>query len=151
MRSMITKTAIFASICALSALTGCGASATHRGTLSATRASVQPGTTEGGYASYYSDSLAGETTANGESYDPSELTAAHRTLPFGTHVRVRRVDTGREVSVRINDRGPFAGRSRVIDLSRAAATALQMLRAGVVEVELEVLSVPQARRRSASR
>ena len=129
-------------------MTGCGASARVVRTGGGT--TVAPGTTQVGAASYYSDSLAGETTANGESYDPSELTAAHRTLPFGTRVSVRRIDNDRSVVVRINDRGPFVG-GRIIDLSRAAATALQMLRAGVARVELEVLSVPQPRGRRASR
>jgi rare lipoprotein A len=92
-----------------------------------------------GQASYYGDSLAGNRTASGERYDPSALTAAHRELPFGTLVQVVRVDTGRAVVVRINDRGPFGDRRRVIDLSRAAATELDMLRAGVVDVTLRVV------------
>jgi peptidoglycan lytic transglycosylase len=87
-----------------------------------------------GLASYYSQRLAGRKTASGERYDPNRLTAAHRTLPFGTMVEVRRED-GRSVVVRINDRGPF-GRGRVIDLSRRAAEALGMIRAGVVKVQL---------------
>lgn len=81
-----------------------------------------------GQASYYSDSLAGNTTANGETYDPGALTAAHRTLPFGTRLRVRRINNGREVEVRVNDRGPFGHARRIIDLSRAAATALHLFR-----------------------
>lgn len=104
---------------------------------------VAPGTTLEGQASYYADSLSGNTTANGETYDPSALTAAHRSLPFGTRLRVRRVDNGREVEVRVNDRGPFGHARRIIDLSRAAAEALNMLRAGVVDVELQVLSIPR--------
>ncbi len=87
-----------------------------------------------GKASYYADSLAGRSTASGEPYDPRAFTAAHRTLPFGTWVEVRRAD-GRSALVRVNDRGPFA-KGRVIDLSRAAAEALGMVRAGVVEVVL---------------
>jgi rare lipoprotein A len=94
-----------------------------------------------GKASYYADSLAGNTTASGDVYDPQALTAAHRTLPFGTMVHVRRVDTGAVVRVRVNDRGPFAG-DRIIDLSRKAAEALDMMRAGVVDVELRVVSRP---------
>jgi rare lipoprotein A len=93
-----------------------------------------------GQASYYSDSLAGRKTASGERYDPTALTAAHRTLGFGTLVRVTRVDGGQSVVVRITDRGPFGKERRIIDLSRAAARALDMLRAGVVEVRVEVLS-----------
>lgn len=137
--------------CASMALTGCGASTQSRNLRYAQVPAVRAGSTASGLASYYADSLAGNTTANGESYDPGDLTAAHRTLPFGTRVSVRRVDNGREVVVRINDRGPYAGAARIIDLSRAAAAALQMLRAGVVRVELEVLSTPQPRARRATR
>jgi rare lipoprotein A len=91
-----------------------------------------------GEASYVSDRFAGNATASGEPYDPQALTAAHRTLPFGTRVRVRRLDTGAEVVVRVNDRGPFVD-GRVIDLSRAAAERLAMLRVGVVAVRVTVL------------
>lgn len=98
-----------------------------------------------GEASYYADSLAGNTTASGDVYDPDELTAASRTLPFGSRVRVVRRDNGRSVVVRINDRGPFGDESRILDLSRAAAERLDMLRAGVVPVRAEVLSRGEAR------
>lgn len=93
-----------------------------------------------GEATYYSDKLAGRKTASGERYDPGALTAAHRTLPFGSVVRVVRQDTQRSVVVRITDRGPFGKPSRIIDLSKAAARELDMLRAGVVPVRVEVLS-----------
>ena len=102
------------------------------------------GVDERGLASYYSDSLAGNTTANGERYDPGALTAAHRTLRFGTRVRVER-DDGAGVEVCVNDRGPFVS-GRVIDLSRAAADALGMIRAGVVEVTLRVVGHRGGRR-----
>lgn len=121
-------------------LAGCGTSLAARGAIFAT-----PGSTQQGYASFYSDRLAGHATANGESYDPAALTAAHRTLPFGTRVEVRRIDTGARVEVRINDRGPYAGTQRVVDLSRAAAEALSMIRAGVVAVTVRVLSAPARR------
>jgi rare lipoprotein A len=91
---------------------------------------------ERGNATYYANSLAGRRTASGERYDPRALTAAHKTLAFGTMVKVIRVDDGREVVVRINDRGPFAGDDRVIDLSRAAAEQLGMIRDGVVPVRV---------------
>lgn len=93
-----------------------------------------------GLASYYHDSLAGNLTANGERYDPSAMTAAHRSLPFGTVVDVVRRD-GRYVRVRINDRGPYVD-GRIVDLSRQAATALDMLREGVVEVGLFLVALP---------
>jgi len=95
-----------------------------------------------GRASYYSDSLAGNRTASGEVYDPGQLTAASRDLAFGTVVRVIRQDTGATVVVRVNDRGPFGDESRILDLSRAAAEHLDMIRAGVVEVRAEVLERP---------
>jgi rare lipoprotein A len=88
-----------------------------------------------GLASYYSR---GQKTANGERFKPSEMTAAHRSLPFGTRVRVTRLDTGRSVTVRINDRGPYI-RGRNVDLSRAAAQQLGMLDRGVTKVKLDVL------------
>lgn len=93
-----------------------------------------------GVASYYADRLAGRPTATGEPYDPDELTAAHRSLPFGTIVEVARPD-GRRVTVRINDRGPYA-KGRIIDLSKRAAKALDLVRDGVGEVKLRVLSLP---------
>lgn len=96
-----------------------------------------------GRASYYSDRLAGRSTASGEPYNPRALTAASRDLPFGSLVRVHRVDAdGRvlaTVTVEVNDRGPFRDHSRILDLSRAAAEALDMIRAGVVSIRAEVL------------
>jgi len=99
-----------------------------------------------GQASYYADSLAGNRTASGERYDPRELTAAHRSLPFGTVVRVTRADGRASVIVRITDRGPFAGKRRIIDLSRVAAERLDMVRAGVLDVRVEVLEYGKKRR-----
>ena len=97
-------------------------------------------TAQTGEATYYSDRLAGRPTASGEPYDPRALSAAHRTLPFGTEVRVTRTDSGQSVLVRINDRGPFGKARRIIDLSRAAAERIDMIRAGVVPVSIEVVS-----------
>ena len=96
--------------------------------------SVQSGT-----ASYYSDALAGHATASGAPYQPHAFTAAHRSLPFGSVLRVTRPDGGQIVYVRVTDRGPYGSRGRILDLSRAAAERLGMLRAGVVKVRLEVL------------
>lgn len=96
-----------------------------------------------GKASYYHSSLAGNTTANGEVYDPALLTAASRDLPFGTIVRVTRIDNGKQVTVRVNDRGPFGDKSRILDLSKAAANQLDMARAGVVRIRAEVLKIPE--------
>ncbi len=91
-----------------------------------------------GNASYYGDELAGNPTASGERFDPTKLTAAHRTLPLGSRVRVTNTRTGDAVIVRINDRGPFHGQ-RVIDLSKAAARKIGMLGAGTARVKLELL------------
>jgi rare lipoprotein A len=97
-------------------------------------------------ASFYSSHLAGRRTASGERYDPRALTAAHRSLPLGTLVRVTRIDGGgtpvsRPVVVRVNDRGPYAA-GRILDLSLEAARRLGMLRAGVARVRIEVLGRP---------
>jgi rare lipoprotein A len=88
-----------------------------------------------GMASWYGK---GQMTASGERFNKHEMTAAHRTLPFGTLVRVTNTRNGRSVVVRINDRGPY-GRGRIIDLSEAAAKKLDMIDAGIVPVRLEVL------------
>lgn len=92
-----------------------------------------------GSASYYSDAFAGRSTASGAPYRPHDYTAAHRTLAFGTVLRVTRSDGGASVYVRVTDRGPFGPRGRIVDLSRAAAEQLGMMRAGVVKVKIEVL------------
>lgn len=95
-----------------------------------------------GIASWYGSALAGAKTASGERFDPERYTAAHRTLPFGTWVEVRRIDTGRTVRVRINDRGPNGDPKRVIDVSRRAAADLGLVREGLARVELRVVSGP---------
>ncbi len=113
-----------------------------------TRESIRPALLAGesarelqrGGASWYGLGFHGRRTASGERYDMNAMTAAHRTLPFGTWVRVRSLVNGREVDVRITDRGPFI-RSRVIDVSRSAAEALDMLGLGFKEV---VLLVPES-------
>ncbi len=91
-----------------------------------------------GSASWYGGKFHGRTTANGERYDMHKLTAAHKTLPFGTKVKITNQRNGETVVVRINDRGPYAGR-RIIDLSRAAADKIGMLRSGVAPVKVEVI------------
>ena len=87
-----------------------------------------------GIASFYKH---GSKTASGEQFNPSELTAAHRTLPFGTRLRVTHVATGQSVTVRVNDRGPFIP-GRVVDVSHSAAEALGMIDRGITKVKLEV-------------
>ena len=91
-----------------------------------------------GEASYYGAELAGNRTASGERFNPNAMTAAHRSLPLGTKLRVTNKSNGKSVIVRINDRGPFA-KSRLIDLSLGAAREISMVRAGKAQVMLEVL------------
>ena len=91
---------------------------------------------EEGLASYYADSLNGNPTASGEPYDKNALTAAHRTLPFGTMVKVTNLENSTSVVVRINDRGPHS-KKRIIDLSRGAAEKLDMVESGTANVRLE--------------
>jgi rare lipoprotein A len=88
-----------------------------------------------GVASFYSS---GSRTASGEAFNPNELTAAHRTLPFGTKLRVTNVATGQSVTVRVNDRGPFVA-GRVVDVSSSAAESLGMTGKGVAKVKLDVV------------
>lgn len=95
-----------------------------------------------GLATWYGPGFAGRRTANGERFDPGQLTAAHRTLPFGTRVRVVAERTGDSVVVRINDRGPFGHEDRIIDLARGAARRIGLDRAGVMRVRLEVVEEP---------
>ena len=100
---------------------------------------TNPGQPAGsGIASWYGNELKGHRTASGERFDPSGYTAAHRSLPLGSKVRVTNVQTGESVIVRINDRGPFT-RSRVIDLSQATARDLGVIGHGEVKVSLAVL------------
>ncbi|MGF1677081.1 MAG: septal ring lytic transglycosylase RlpA family protein [Rivularia sp. (in: cyanobacteria)] len=91
-----------------------------------------------GMASFYGYDGSGNKTASGERFNPEKMTAAHRSLPFGTRVRVTNVNNGRSVVVRINDRGPFI-RGRIIDLSHGAARVIQMIGRGVAPVKIEVL------------
>jgi len=97
---------------------------------------------ERGYASWYGGRFQGRQTSNGEIFDTNKLTAAHKTLPFNTLVEVTNLNNGRTVEVRINDRGPFVP-GRIIDLSRKAATILDMLESGVVPVKLKIIQEPE--------
>jgi rare lipoprotein A len=100
--------------------------------------SSEPGSIQEGKASYYAHKFHGRPTASGEIYDENALTAAHRTLKFGTTVRVTNLNNGKKVVVVVNDRGPFV-EGRIIDLSWKAAGDLDMIAAGVVPVRVEVL------------
>jgi rare lipoprotein A len=98
-----------------------------------------------GQASWYGDQHQGKTTASGAKFDMNQMTAAHRSLPLGSNVRVTNLDNGRSVEVLINDRGPYVG-SRVIDLSREAARRLQMEREGIAPVRIEQIGGAPNRR-----
>jgi rare lipoprotein A len=93
-----------------------------------------------GRASYYAAKFQGRRTASGESFNNQELTAAHRTLPFNTLLKITNTSNGKEVVVRVNDRGPFSP-NRILDISKAAADQLDMVRAGVATVAVEVVGV----------
>ena len=107
--------------------------------------SEHPSFTQSGLASWYGHERQGRRTANGERFDMRAMTAAHRKLPFGTIARVTRLDTGRTVKVRINDRGPHV-RNRIVDLSAAAKTALGVRGNRVTRVRIEVFASDQPRR-----
>ncbi len=91
-----------------------------------------------GIASYYAHDFHGKKTSNGEIFDMNAITAAHRTFPFGTKVRVTNLENNKKVVVRVNDRGPFK-EGRIIDLSLGAAKEIELIKSGTVRVRLEVL------------
>jgi len=100
--------------------------------------SGQSASAQSGMASYYHDRFHGRRTASGSAYNKNSYSAAHKTLPLGTQVRVTDARSGKSVVVRINDRGPYA-KGRVIDLSRAAAQEIGLTRKGVTRVKLDIL------------
>jgi rare lipoprotein A len=108
-------------------------------------ATPREGWAQDGVASWYGEDYHGRTTASGETYDMEAMTAAHRTLPFGTRVRVLNRDNGRTVEVRINDRGPFIG-GRIIDLSRRAARDLGMMESGIASARITIVAMAPPRR-----
>src|SRR5215470_11046104 len=101
------------------------------------------GETQSGLAAYYSRRLNGRRTASGERFNNGALTTAHQTLPFGTKVKVTNAKNNRSVVLRVNDRGPTQP-GRIVDVSRAAAERLGIVRAGLTEVKLEVVEAPKA-------
>jgi len=124
---------------AVLAAAGCGRNQPVR----ATAPPVPGAYVEQGIASWYGVPFHGRRAANGEVYDMNQPTAAHRTLPFGSMVRVTNLDNGRQTEVRVTDRGPFV-EGRVIDLSFAAARLVDMVGAGIARVRLELLSTGRA-------
>lgn len=126
-------------LCALAllVLTGCSSTPKYGGGGSS-GGSVASGHTESGMASYYGNEFQSRKTSNGERFDQAKPTAAHRTLPFGTRLKVTNTQNGRSVLVRVNDRGPFA-KGRIIDLSSSAFKTIASLNAGVVPVRIQVV------------
>ena len=121
-------------------LVGCASSRPARQPVSAPapNGSVEVGWSEEGLASWYGEPYHGRPTAAGPRYDMNEMTAAHRTLPFGTIVRVTNLESDREAEVVVNDRGPFVA-GRIVDLSRAAADRLGVIGPGIARVRLTVV------------
>lgn len=109
--------------------------------LSAPLMAAPPGQVLTGVASYYHDSLHGNRTASGKVYNKNKLSAAHKSLPFGTRVRVTDPKSGRSIELEVNDRGPFV-KGRIIDLSRRAAKELGIINKGIAKVKVEVLRLP---------
>lgn len=108
--------------------------------LSSIAQDIEVGYTQTGKASYYDNQLHGKRTASGEKYDMYSMTAAHPKIPFNSIVKVTNLKNGKWVTVRINDRGPFS-KSRIIDVSKAAASLIDMVKDGVADVKLEVVRV----------
>lgn len=123
----------------LAAVTGCGRRNSARAPVPAAPAPL--GWTESGIASWYGVPYDGRRTASGEVFDMRAMTAAHRTLPFNTWVEVTNLKNGKQVDVRVTDRGPFI-QGRIIDLSMGAAERIGMVRDGIVRVRLKVIPKP---------
>ena len=123
-------------LCALALLAGCG---THRRPASTPPPVPMRGNVQEGVSSWYGKEFDGRPTASGERFDMHALTAAHRTLPLGTRVRVTNLDSGRQADLTINDRGPFIA-GRVLDCSYGAAKELGFAGAGLAKVRIEVIS-----------
>jgi len=136
-RSVRTWRTFAAAALGFALLAGGCASSSHRQQVQAPTPAPPAGSVEEGLASWYGEPYHGRPTASGPRYDMWAMTAAHRTLPFGTVVRVTNKDSGREADVTINDRGPFVA-GRILDLSRAAAEKLGAVGPGVIPVRIQV-------------
>lgn len=125
----------------------CGGSRARKGVKLPPPINPRLGWSEAGVASWYGNPYHGRKTANGETYNMNEMTAAHKRLPFDTWLTVKNLSNGKITRVRINDRGPFVGK-RIIDLSRAAAAEIQMIAKGTARVRLTVIRPPAESRRA---
>jgi rare lipoprotein A len=137
MKRLLTLTALLI-LTSVAALPGLGCTSSKSRPDTATSSGAKSGYQEKGIASWYGGKFHGRTTASGERYDMNKLTAAHKKLPFGSRVLVTNLDNGRQVEVRITDRGPFI-HGRIIDLSREAARRIDMIQAGTARVRIEVI------------
>ncbi|WP_321915806.1 septal ring lytic transglycosylase RlpA family protein [Paraburkholderia sp. J11-2] len=127
----------YVGVCAICAFfTACGQIAPRQTACSVDSCRTRHEVVQSGEASWYAEKFQGRQTANGERFDAGSLTAAHRTLPLGSYVRVRSMATGKSVVVRINDRGPYV-KGRIIDLSYAAAKTLGLTEARSMRVQIE--------------
>ena len=141
---MVTRNFLVALLCVLFVVSGCSGATHRKGYRRTTTHSARPikkaeiGYTFSGDASYYGKGFDGKKTASGEIFDKDDFTCAHRTLPFGTKLKVVRKKTGASVIVRVNDRGPFA-KKRVLDLSEAAGKKLGLDKAGHAQVTATVI------------
>ena len=140
MRILLRRSALVLEVAALALAIGCSSSREIAGDASEKEyPKLDVLDSQEGIASYYHNKFQGRSTASGERYDKRVMTAAHNSYPFGTYVKVTAIGSGTFVIVRINDRGPRPEK-RIIDLSYAAARRLDMLRAGLIKVRLEVLA-----------
>jgi rare lipoprotein A len=141
-RNFIFRTAFLLFLASLSILIGCSVPVTTTAPPAPpVEKASKPGPSQTGFASWYGPGFHGKLTASGRAYDQHDLTAAHRTLPLGTRVRVTNLSSGKSTEVTITDRGPFA-KDRIIDLSYTAAQELGMIEKGTARVRLEVLDGP---------
>ncbi len=138
MRALIEIRVWFAAVFMIALITACSHQAAPKRTVVAPPVQRNPPGVQDGYATWYGGGHHGGPTASGERFDKNAMTAAHRTLPMGTRVRVTNKTNGRSVDLRINDRGPYGARNRIIDVSEGAAKRLDMIEAGVVPVRVEV-------------
>ena len=146
MKSSIMRSALAAAIFLLGASAAIAQPAAASAAASAPPTAASAAASETGKIAWYGRKFAGRKTASGEAFNPDALTMAHKTLPFGTRVKIANPKNGKSVTVRVNDRGPTQA-DRVGDVSYAAARKLGMLKPGVIEAELTVVGSAPAKKR----
>jgi len=146
MNSSILRAAVAAAVVALSVPAAMAQTAAPASAPSTAPAAKPAATVESGKLAWYGRKFAGRRTASGEAFNPDALTMAHKTLPFGTKVKVTNVKNKKSTTLRVNDRGPTQA-DRVGDVSLAAARQLGMVRSGVIDAELEIVAEAQGKNR----